>query len=564
MEVSAKMRGNKKKYKNCLKAFQYADDIIAKKIPACWQVIAACERFKRDLKDDRFYFDEDAAERACVFIQRFPHIKGPLANTPMDFEGWQLFIFANVFGFHWKHTKMRRFVKVFILCARKNGKTALSSGLGLYMMALDGEQGAEVYSIASKKDQARIVFDSAREQANRSPSFIKATNTEVFRHHIEHNQTASLYKPLASDSNSLDGLSPHCTIFDEVHSFKDRNIYGVMETAIGARKQPLLWAISTAGFDTTGICYELQVDLEKVLKQDYDDENQFGVIYTIDKEDDFRDTSIWIKANPNLGVSLSEEYVQAMVDKAIRQPGNKNNVLTKHFNIWCTASESLFDMIKWDKCADKSIRIEDFFGEKCFVGIDLSSKIDLTTIVTIFKRENKYYIFDKNYLPEASILNSSNASYGAWVDKDYLISTPGEAINYPQLEEYLLWLHRNFNIQQALFDPWCGAQYAQNMSRQNIEMVEFRMNVANVSEPLKTMDALIREGNIVHDGNPVIKWCFSNVVAKEDHNGNIYFRKTHEKFKIDICVASVIALAGWMLEEQEKKSIYEERGILVL
>jgi len=552
-----------KKHPNCAKAFQYAEDIISEKIPSCWQVKAACERFKRDLENDGFYFDLDKAERVCFLVQKFTHIKGPLAGKPLLLESWQIFIYANVFGFYHKHTGFRRFTKVFVLCSRKNGKTALSSPLGLYMLSLDGEEGAEAYSLASKKDQARLVFDSAREQARRSKTFLQKTGTEIFRHHIENDKTAGIFKPLASDSNSLDGLGPSCVIFDEVHSFKDRNLYGVMETAIGARREPILWAISTAGFDDTGICYELQTDLEKVLKREYEDESQFGLVYTIDKEDDFRDKSCWIKANPNIGVSLSEEYIQSMVDKAIRQPGNKNNVLTKHFNIWCTASENLFDMISYDECADPELKMEKFHGRPAYVGVDLASKIDLTGFIYIFKEDDIYYMFGDSFLPEAAIESSMNAAYAGWVDQGWLTATTGEAINYTKLEEYFLNKTSKVKVYDAMYDPWSASQFSQNMSTAGVEMTEFKMNTANVSEPLKFLDALIREKKIRHNGDPVIRWCFSNVVAKEDHNGNIYFRKSHPKFKIDLCVAATMAIAGWM-QEQEKESIYESRGITIL
>jgi len=557
------MKVNGIKYPYCKLAFQYADDILDGKILSCWQVKAACERFKRDLENYKFIFDFDKAERVCRLVQKFPHIKGPLAGKPMILEPWQLFVYANVFGFIWKHTGFRRFTKTFILCARKNGKTALSSPLGLYMLSLDGEDGAEVYSLASKKDQARIVFDSAREQIKKAASFAKKTGTVLFRHHIENEKTASIYKPLASDSNSLDGLGPNCVIFDEVHSFKDRNLYGVMETAVGARTQPILWCISTAGFDDTGICYELQTDLEKVLKRDYEDDSQFGLVYTIDKEDDFRDKKNWIKANPNLGISLGEEYIQSMVDKAIRQPGNKNNVLTKHFNVWCTASENLFDMLSYDECKDESLKIEDFKDEKCFVGIDLASKVDLTAFVYIFKRDNLFYIFADTFLPEAAIAKSNNASYKGWVDQGWITATPGQAINYTKLESYFLEQDKSYSISDALYDPWSASQFSQNMESENVSMTEFKMNVGNVSEPLKFLDAIIREKKIRHNGNPVLRWCFSNVVAKEDHNENIYFRKSHEKFKIDLVVGGTMALAGW-IQNEEKESVYEGRGIIVL
>lgn len=497
-------------------------------------------------------------------MQQWPHIKGELAGKPMVFEPWQLFIYYNVFGFKWKignYKDFRRFRKVFILVSRKNGKTALSSGLGLYMLSLDGEDGAEVYALGSKKDQARIVFDSGREQAKRTKAFLKHTGVEVFRHHIEYPKSAGVYKPLASDSNSLDGLGPHLVIFDEAHAYKDRNIYGVMETATGARKQPLLWVISTSGFDDTNICFELQQDLEKVLKQEYDDEAQFGMIYTIDKDDDFRDRDVFIKANPNIGVSLSEEYIQSQVDKAIRQPSNKNNILTKHFNVWCTASENLFDMLRFDDCADTSLRMEDFKDLPCYVGIDLASKIDLTAFAYLFKKDELYYLFCDAFLPEERIEKSNNASYRGWVEKGYLTATKGEAISYRYLEEYFLKKADQYTFNDVFFDPWNATQFAQRLSEENIETTEFKMNTGNVSEPLKFLDAIIREGKLRHDGNPVLKWCFSNVVAKEDNNSNIYFRKTHEKFKIDMCVASTMAMAGW-INEQNEKSVYETRGLV--
>lgn len=553
---------DKSTHPNCYKAHQYARDIVDQEIVSCWQIMAACRRYFRDLDDDRFVFDKDEAERACERVQRFPHIKGVLAGKPLFLEPWQLFAYANVFGFLWKKTNKRKYWKVLILCARKNGKTALSAPLGNYMLSMDNEPGAEVYSIASKKDQARIVFDSSREMAKRVPKFLIRTGTELFRHHIENNKTAGVYKPLASDSNSLDGLGPHCVIFDEVHAFKDRNIYGVMETAVGARTQPILWAISTAGFDDTGICYELQMDLEKILKQEYDDEGFFGLIYTIDKEDDFRDKNCWIKANPNLGVSLSEEYIQSMVDKAIRQPGNKNNVLTKHFNIWCTASENLFDMIAYDECADHSLKVENFRGKKCYAGIDLSSKIDLTGFAYVFKDKDIYTAITDAFLPEGAIESSSNAAYPGWVNEGYLNATKGEAINYDQLEEYFKSKVSDLDILDTAFDPWSMAQFAQNMQKAKIDMTEFNMRVANVSEPLKYLDALIRERKFRHNGCPVLRWCFSNVMAKEDHNGNIYFRKAHPKFKIDLCVAVVMAVAMWINEEEKEASVYEERGLM--
>lgn len=888
------------KYPNCIKAFDYADKIISGEIVACKLVILSCERFKRDLKDKRFYFDYDSAERVCDRIQRFPHIKGDLANTPLKLEPWQLFIYCNVFGFKWVDTKLRRFKKVYLCVARKNGKalsldtpiatpsgyismgdliegdyviseegspvlitfkseiqkresyevtfcngekiiacedhnwftwtkddranrgrgrkynpsvkttkeiygtlkcrgeinhtipvpnkiefnkrnletppyimgywlgngcknngristqdkdvvdffkekyevtyeskydyyvrgivddlkkyslgrgeekyipedfllssvedrleflkglmdsdggvsskkgdiefsqsnkkiinqvasllttlgikhqkiieressyrnsegikipckisyrlifrplfnvfkcdrkknkwddvtstltrkdayhykilnvvpvgikevacitvdsptslylssksnipthnTALSSPLGLYMMSLDGEEGAEIYSLASKKDQARIVFDSAREQARRTQSFLNKAGVTVYKHHLEQSDSASTYKPLSSDTDSADGLNPHLVVLDEVHSFKDRNMFGVMETAIGARSQPLLWSITTAGSDTSGICYELQMDLEKVLRREYNDETQFGMIYTLDPEDDFRNPEIWIKANPNLGISVKIDYLQGMVDKAVRQPANKNNVLTKHFNMWCNAEEAFFSVDKWNALADPTLSIERFLKKPCFMGIDLASKIDLTAKVKIFLEDGIYYIFEDCYLPEAAIEDSMNASYKGWVEEGHLIKTPGEAINLEFIEKEIIEDSKKVKISELEYDPWNATQLAQNLTKSRINVSEFRMSTANLSEPMKSFEALIREGKVRHRGNPVTAWCLSNVVAKADSNDNVFPKKTHAKFKIDIAVAIIMAIAPWLQKEQ-KESVYQVRGI---
>ena len=439
--------------------------------------------------------------------------------------------------------------------------SAISAPVGIYMLSLDREAGPEVYSVASKRDQARLVFDVARAMIDKTPTFVKHTGTEVFRHHIEHEASVGVFKPLSSDSNTSDGLNPHFVILDEVHAFKDRNLYGVMETAIGARKQPMLWAISTAGFDDTGVCHELQVDLEKILNQEFDDPSQFGVIYTLDKGDDFRDKKCWIKANPNLGVSVNETYIQDQVNTAIRNPGNRTNILTKHFNIWCSASENFFDTLKWDSCQGV-VDIEKLKGKPCYIAIDLASKIDLTAMVAIFRVDGKYIWLVRAYLPEQAIKDSKNASYEAWAHDKHIIVTPGEVISHQKIQDDLMEWHKMFKIRAVHYDPWNATEMAERMSAKHINMVEFKMTTANLSEPMKKMDAEIRQGNMLHDGNPVTRWNIGNVVSQTDHNQNVFPRKQHEKHKIDIAVAGIMAMAGWATEKQG--SVYEKRGLIIL
>lgn len=557
------------KYPNVSRAFQYAYDVKDGRRLACTYVRGAVDRFFNDLKRQdcelcSFYFDIDKAERFLRLVQKFNHVKGEWKTPHLYFENWQCFIFTNIYGFIDKRTKSRRFRTAHIQIPRGNGKSALASVCGLYHLSLENPKGNEVYSSATKKDQARIVLDSARAMAKANKKYLKATGTEVFAHHIAHEKSNSFFKALSADADSLDGLQPALSVIDELHSHKDRKVYDVMDSAMSKRPDSLSLIITTAGFSTSGVGYSETAYCKRICSQDIEDDTFFGIIYTIDEKDDPFDSSSWEKANPNWGVSVDPINFESKCKKAQESPESENNFLVKHLNIWSNAFSAFFNVKRWSKLGDKGLQLSDFEGESAWGGIDLASMEDLSSFAYIFKPEEKYYIFTKDFLPEARLLDHKRNKnlYHKFKKEGSLIVTNGESINYPKLQEILLKDSLKYNIQGVHFDPWNASEFAQRMSMENIEMIEFRMSTGNLSEPTKRLNALILENLIGHCGSSLLAWCISNVVAKRDANDNVFPRKEHEYLKIDSAISVIMALAG-LMADLEEKSIYEERGILV-
>jgi phage terminase large subunit-like protein len=270
----------------------------------------------------------------------------------------------------------------------------------------------------------------------------------------------------------------------------------------------------------------------------------------------------WKKANPSYGHSVDPISFKAKAEKAKIIPSDIPNFKVKHLNIWLSEAQAYFDLRKWDSLFDSELTYEKMKNEKCFVGIDLASKVDLSTFVLVFRKDGIYYILDKTYLPEETVEETRNVLYDECIEKGYLIKTPGQAINYPIIEDDLINANKDFRVVAFHFDPWNAMQLAQRLQERHLNMVEFRMNTANLSEATKMLNALLKEGKIRHNGSPLLKWCLSNVVCKEDANGNVFPRKNDDRLKIDVAVALIMALAGW-IQEKDTTSVYEERGLLI-
>jgi len=542
----------------------YAEGVLSGHIPACEWVKKACRRQIADLerKDFAHRYDEKKAARVCRFIEKLPHIKGKWAKAGgrIELQPWQIFILTAVFGWVSCNTGLRRFKTVYLEMPRKNGKSSMSSGVGIYCCCADGEEGGEIYSAATTRDQAKIVWQDAWHMVERSPGLKAAFGVSTTAHAISQVRTASRFQALSAEGNSLDGLNIHCAIVDELHAHRTRKVFDVLETATGARSQPLLWLITTAGSDMSGICYEQRTYLIKILDGVVKDDTYFGVIYTIDDGDDWSSPKVWAKANPNYGVSVFPEDIERLCVKALKMPSAQNNFLTKRLSVWVNADCAFFNMVELAKCADPKLKAEDFLGEPCWIGIDLATRRDIAPRIQLFRREDHYYCFGRYYLPESEIEGSKNSQYSGWVKAGWITSTPGNIIDFGYIEEDLIGLASKYQILEVDYDPFQANQFTTRMMKEGFPMVEMRQLVKTFSEPMKHLDALISAGKFHYNGDPVLSWMFSNVVAHFDNKDNVYPKKQRPENKIDGVVALLMCLGRAMAADAEPGSIYEKRG----
>ncbi len=562
------------------RAARYADAVISGDIVAGQLIVRACERFVRDLTRQRtanfkFYFDADEANRACEFIEGLPHIKGEWAKRGLliEMEDWQCFVVANIFGWKCSETTYdeygneemvedtRRFRTLYLEVARKNAKSTLLSGIGLYMLMADGEAGAEVYSAATTHKQAKIVWQDAKLMAEKAAGmrehFGVATNMKA----IYVLDTAAKFEPLHSKGETLDGLNVHCGINDELHAHPKRDLYDVIETATGSRTQPLILNITTAGTNKAGICYELRTYSVKILQRVIEDETFLPIIYTLDvgrndgvPDDDPMDRSNWIKANPNYGVSVYPFDMERLAKKAEESPASMNNFLTKRLNIWCNAEAAWMNMIAWDRCADHTLREEDFLHLPCWLGVDLASKIDVNAVVRLYKDvidgETHVYCFPSFYLPQAAVDEGTNSQYDGWRRRGLLTVTDGNVIDMDRIEDDVIAMRDNRDLQEVCYDPGHNAtQWATHLDDEGLDMIEVRPTVLNFSEPMKWWEALVKDGRFHHDGNEVMTWMVSNVVVKHDMKDNIFPRKERIENKIDGPVAVCMGMNRLLADE---------------
>lgn len=528
---------------------RYARGVLSGRIPACSLVKKACERQLDDLDrygdGKRFIYDAEAGDRICWFIEHLTHVKGELAGQEIKLEPWQVFILHTTFS--WKTTEgIRRFRRVYIEVPRGNGKSSLSSGVALYCLCGDREPGAEVYSFATTRDQAKIVFGDAKEMARQNPKLKRAFDLQVLATSLYVPKTNSYFQAKSAEGSTLDGLNTHLAVIDELHAHKTRAVYDVVETSLGKRRNSLMWVITTAGFDKTGICYEVRSMVTKILSGTVADESQFGIIYSIDKDDDWTTEDALTKANPNWNVSVRPEVIESLQRKAMTMTSAVNNFLTKHLNVWVNADSAWMDMRKWSECADPDLSIEDFEGEPCYIGLDLASKIDICAKVLVFPKviegKTHYYVFPFFWLPRRAVESERNSQYSGWERAGLLNVSEGEVTDFRAVRDSILEDCARFDVQEVDYDPWQATQLSSELEEEGVVMVEVRQTVLNMSDPMKTLQAAVFDGTLHHDGGPVLTWMMSNVVAHTDAKDNIYPRKEFPENKIDGVVALIMAI----------------------
>lgn len=542
------------------RARAYAERVVGGREVAGRLEKLACQRYIDDLDKRQgsdgfpFRFDQARGARACRFVELMPHIKGEWARpvyqdgrlqyAKLNMEDWQVFKTINLFG--WVHVKTgwRRFRRFYEEVGRKNAKSTWGAAVLLLLLAADNEPGAQVYSAATTGEQAREVFDVSRNMADREPEFKLRFGVDVGKHDITIASTASGAKPLNAEGSTLDGLNLHGAIIDELHAHKTRTLYDVLDSATGARSQPLIIMITTAGSDRSGICYEQRDYTIKVLQRTIEDESWFGTIFTLDDGDLWHEPSVWRKSNPNYGISVKEDDMQAACRKALATPSAQANFLTKRLNVWVSSDSAWMDMVAWNKCADLSLTQDKVKHLPCWVPLDLASKVDVAAAPKLFydETDDHYYLVSRFYLPERAIEHATNSQFDGWRRSGHLTVTDGEVIDFDVIEDDIRADVRTLDVQEVPYDPWQATQMASHLLGEGAPMVEYRQTVATMSEPMKTVEALVLQGKLTHDGNPMMTWMFSNVVCHMDAKDNIYPRKERNENKIDGPVAVIMGV----------------------
>ena len=549
-------------------AIRFAE-LLADDAGACETARKAAQRFNRELADARagnspWQFDEALANRAMTFASMLPNIKGPEADKPIRLMDWQRFVYANLFGFVEAGTALRRFRQAFVAVPRGNGKTTIVAPAALYCTFMQREGGAEGYAAAVTRDQARILFDMAQQMVRRTPQLRKPPlSVKVMVNAIFQEHTASRFAPISSDAKALDGLNVAVAVCDEIASHKTPQVYDVLLTAMGKRIQPLLICITTATDNGAGIGKQLWDYSLRVLDDVQQDDRLFALIYTADANDDTWSEATWRKVNPGWGQTVQPDAIHAIAKQARNNAAQESVFKTRHLNLWVGADEALFSMRAWQDCTDPTLRIEDFAGKPCHIALDLASKTDLAAVAIVFQDGSNYAVFCRSYLNEQAVLEARNPSYPGWARAGALTITPGNETDFSVIEADLIEFGKRFHVQSVAYDPWGATQLAQRLTAERVPCIEFRMNVQNLSEATKELDAAVRSGRLRHDGNGVLAWCMSNVVGHYDARGNVFPRKARPENKIDAAVALMMGIAR-VMTSVPTTSVYETRGLMML
>ncbi|MHB8983759.1 MAG: terminase large subunit [Carboxydocellales bacterium] len=556
---------------------EYSNDILEGRIVACLKHKWACSRFLKDLsrqgqEDFPYIFVEAKAERFFDWCRLFKHTKGVLEGQHIELVINQRFDYGNIFGWVHKDTGLRRFRKSYKQVGRKNAKSQEEALVGLYETFADGESASEVYCSATKTKQAKIVWNEAEMMLTRCKEMKGKYSIAYGR--INHPKSSSFMEALSKeDGKTGDGTHVQCGIVDEYHLHPTSEMLDMLTSGKNARRQPLVMIITTAGFDLNNPCYRVEYDyVSKILDPDSDVENDqyYVMICELDKDDDIKDESVWLKANPIL--CSYEEGIEGLREdllEALDAPEKMRNFLTKNMNVWIDQKAGGYMLMdKWKACGVDEM--PDTKGKECFVGIDLSSKIDLaSTGFEIPLEDGQYAIYSHSFMPEDTLVakrNTDKVPYDLWVKQGWITTTPGAVVDYNFIEQYIknTAKENGWIIKELDFDPYNATQFAQNMQNDGYECVEIRQGIKTLSEPTKNFRELVYSRKILHNKNPVLYWALSNAVTRQDHNENIMLDKSKTVQRIDPITAVINAHTRAMVVPVNKRSIYEERGVWAL
>ena len=493
-------------------------------------------------------YSPEVAGKAVKFIEALPHTKGRWAGVRFTLADWQRSeIIEPLFGTVTKEGK-RQYRTAYLEVGRKNGKSELAAAIALKLLVADGEEGAEIYGAAADRDQATIVFHVAAEMVRRKPQLAKRLKVIDSQKRIIDPKTGSFYRAIPADAAGSHGFNASGVIFDEVHAQPSRELWDVLSTSTAAREQPLVFAITTAGFDRQSICWELHEYARKVLTGSVRDPTFFAWIRALPEESDWTDERNWKLANPGLGDFRSIEELRDMVNRAKETPALQNTVRRLYFSQWTSSETRWFDLGTWDRCAGLT---GDLSGKECFGGLDLASTSDFAAWVTYFPEGHK--VLAQFFLPEKAVQRRGpmQAQLEAWQREGWLTITPGDCIDYEYIKQQILRDADLYQVQEIGYDRWNATQIALQLQDElgpNI-VVPVRQGFATLSAPSKLLETLVAEGKLNHGGNPILRWMADNCMVETDANENIKPSKKKSSEKIDGIAALVTALDRAMHHE---------------
>lgn len=532
-----------------IKGVKYAKDVVSGKIVSCQWVKLACQRFLDDLNSPDYYLDENKYRAITSFTGVMKHYASGAAGTPFILEPWEDFIVCNIFCLYRVEDHRRKYKSAHISVSRKNGKTTLAAALGLFGMIGDGEPAASVIVAANSREQAHIDYDCAAAFARQLDP--KRKNLKVLRNEIVFQKNNASLKVISADASTGDGLNPSMVILDELHEAVDSKLFDVLRSGMGFREQPLMLSITTAGFRIGGFCNQYEDYCKEVLSGQKMDDTLFALLYTLDDGDDWTDESVYVKANPNLGITVKRDWLLGEVNKAKNSPSLEVGVRTKNLNQWVSSS------VVWipEYYVRKSLRkidLTDFIKKNnylVYIGFDLASVSDLTSVSFLFiDPENEEYVF-KNYyyLPKSALEGKYNSElYKMWSQKGYLILTDSPTTDYNYIKNQILYWYNHLDVQGVFYDAWNSTQLTNDLINEGLPMQSFSQSIGHFSRPTKEYERLILSGKIVLDDNPINRFCHDNVELKVDMNGNCKPIGDHNAKKIDGVIAQLTALGGYL------------------
>lgn len=585
---------------------EYINKVINKELPVCQAAFLAVKRHLDDIEKSKnndypFYFDEDEAKRPITFIQSLVHTKGEWANHNIILESWEQFIIASIFGWRRKENKLRRYKKAYVQVSRKNGKTTFASGIGNYCFFCDSpaEAGVEIYYIATKKDQAKIAWSESERQIRKA----KALNKEAITYKqtstiTKKKDTASKSKPLGQDSNTEDGLNPHLVIVDEYHAHPDNELLNVLESGMGARRQPLTFIITTAGFDKTSVCFSEYEYAKQILQGSLNNDEYFCIIYEPDnikdiwifmseykeklnnnqntQEQEELINNIIFQANPNINISVKDSYLKSRLFEGLDKPVQRTDILTKNLNVWTQASEVWISSDRWLKSyLHQNININELKGKRACIGLDLATTRDIAAYVLCFDTvdNDPYILLPRFFMPKENIRQRSKEDrvpYELWASQGLITLTNGDIIDFDIIESSILQDAKDFEIIEIAYDPWKAIEIITHLESEGFKMQQVRQSfaVGGLSEGTSLFEKTIDERKLLHGNNPVLNWMISCCEVKTDGRDNYLpvkpdRRKSYKR--IDGVVASIMALHRVIKNHfEDTKSIYESEGVFSL